>query len=152
MSFVVEATHCSSRPFGWCSDSLPQFVLVVGLLLTLIAIVVAVAIVLEVTPRFEGRATVRDAVQEDSPEASVEAVSLVRRGECAELSSARRIVVIDLASAMIRSKLDRAAQAQLPLVREGRCFRPPVSATTSPGQATLRLSSLRPRMLETRTL
>jgi hypothetical protein len=62
---------------------------------------------LEVTPRFEGRATVRDAVQEILRKRQSRPSPLcVEESALSEL--ARRIVVIDLASAMIRSKLDRA--------------------------------------------
>ena len=61
---------------------------------------------LEVTPRFEGRATVRDAVQQILRERRSRPAPLcVEESALSELS--RRIVVIDLASGMIRSKLDR---------------------------------------------
>jgi hypothetical protein len=61
---------------------------------------------LEVTPRFEGRAIVRDAVQAVLRERRSKPAPL-RVEESALSELARRIVVIDLASATIRSKLDR---------------------------------------------
>jgi len=60
---------------------------------------------LEVTPRFEGRSIVRDAVQAVLRERRSKPAPL-RVEESALSELARRIVVIDLASATIRSKLD----------------------------------------------
>jgi len=69
---------------------------------------------LEVTPRFEGRVIVRDAVQAVLRERrSKPAPLLVDESALSEL--ARRIVVIDLASATIRSKLDRALKRRAPV-------------------------------------
>src|SRR5690349_14798021 len=68
---------------------------------------VALKETIEVTPRFDGRTEVRDAIQQTLrvPRARPEPLSVE---EAALTALARRIIPIDVPSASIRSKLNRA--------------------------------------------
>jgi hypothetical protein len=68
---------------------------------------VALKETIEVTPRFDGRTEVRDAVQQTLHERRTRPAPLsVEESALSEL--ARRIIPIDVPSAAIRSKLNRA--------------------------------------------
>jgi hypothetical protein len=70
---------------------------------------VALKETIEVTPRFEGRAEVRDAIQHVLRQRQARPSPLCVE-ESALTALARRIVAIDVPSATIRSKLNRALQ------------------------------------------
>ncbi len=70
---------------------------------------VALKETIEVTPRFDGRAEVRDAIQHTLHQRSLRPAPLsVEESALSEL--AHRIVPIDVPTATIRSKLNRALQ------------------------------------------
>lgn len=63
------------------------------------------------TPRFEGRAIVRDAIQQVLRQRQTRPPALcVEESDLTEL--AQRIVVVDLVSATIRTKLNRALERE----------------------------------------